>query len=121
METRVARLGLPLEQSVPCGPINNELVSNALKHGFPEDRRGTVRVEVTRAAERDLVVQVCDDGVGLPAGFEATQVATLGLRLVANPAGQLRGRLAPPARPGPAAASCVVSPLPASDGSEEHA
>ena len=35
MEYRVFQISLPMEQALPCGLIVNELVSNALKHGFP--------------------------------------------------------------------------------------
>ena len=38
IDNHIARLDLPLEQAVPCGLIINELVSNALKHGFPGER-----------------------------------------------------------------------------------
>jgi two-component sensor histidine kinase len=44
LENRIARIGLPLEYSVPCGLIVNELLSNALKHGFPGERTGRIVV-----------------------------------------------------------------------------
>jgi PAS domain S-box-containing protein len=121
VETVVAPLELPLDQAVPCGLIINELVSNALKHGFPGDRSGSVRVEVTAAAPPEVVVRVSDDGVGLPPEFAAAEATTLGLRLVANLAGQLRGRLVTEARPGPGAAFRVEFPLPVQKKPEEQA
>jgi len=79
VETQVAQLGLTLEQAMPCGLIISELVSNSLKHGFPEDRRGRVFVELQPADGKDLVLCVRDDGIGLPPGFDLTGTTTLGL------------------------------------------
>jgi two-component sensor histidine kinase len=92
LERRVASIGLSLEQSVPCGLIINELVSNVLKHAFPGDRAGTITVEM-RVDERGwCILRVHDDGVGLPAGFDAAATTSLGLRLVQKLTRQLGGR-----------------------------
>jgi PAS domain S-box-containing protein len=91
---RVAAMSLAMEQAVPCGLIINELLSNALKHGFPEGRCGTVMVEFGPDDGQQLILRVKDDGVGLPAGFAATECTTLGLLVVRNLAGQLGGSLA---------------------------
>ncbi len=93
VESHVASLGLALEQAVPCGLIISELVSNALKHGFPEDRCGRVVVELQPDDAQQLVLCVSDDGVGLPSGLEPAETSTLGLKLASNLAGQLGGQL----------------------------
>ncbi len=77
-------------------------------------------MEVTPVSERDIVVCVRDDGVGLPQNFEVTQAATLGLRLVANLAGQLRGRLTLGDGSRPRAVFRVAFPLPAQERPEEQ-
>jgi len=92
LERRVANITISLEQSVPCGLIINELVSNALKHAFPGDRTGTIAVEMRLDDERWCILRVVDDGVGLPAGFDAAASTTLGLRLVQKLTRQLGGR-----------------------------
>jgi len=92
LERRVASIGLSLEKSVPCGLIINELVSNALKHAFPGDGAGTIAVEMRVDEGGWCILRVCDDGVGLPAGFDAVTSPTLGLRLVQKLARQLGGR-----------------------------
>jgi two-component sensor histidine kinase len=92
LERRIASIGLSLERSVPCGLIINELVSNALKHAFPGGRAGKIVVEMSFADGDLVVLGVRDDGVGLPAGFDAATSPTLGLRLVQKLAQQLGGR-----------------------------
>ena len=55
---------LRTEQAVPLGLIVNELVTNALKHAFPDDRSGTIGISLKRGSSLDLVVE--DNGVGCP-------------------------------------------------------
>ena len=56
---------LPFGQASAIALIINELVTNALKHAFPDDMTGTIRVEFRRE-EADYVLVVADDGVGIP-------------------------------------------------------
>jgi len=71
-----------------------ELLSNALKHAFPEERAGEVRVELEPSEGGALWrLVVADDGVGLPAEFDLKQLHSLGLRLVPGLATQMGGQL----------------------------
>jgi two-component sensor histidine kinase len=97
----VEDLALDLDSSVPCGLIITELLSNALKHAFPDSRRGTVTVALHRdPASAMLALTVSDDGVGLPTGVEVRSAATLGLRIVSMLVDQLKGTLTQGAGPG---------------------
>jgi two-component sensor histidine kinase len=55
---------LRTEQAVPLGLIANELVTNALKHAFPDDRSGTIKVVLRASSPVSFVVE--DNGVGCP-------------------------------------------------------
>jgi|GEM_PF-1779913 len=94
----VGRVELPLEKSVPCGLIINELVSNALKHAFPDERPGVIIVAVQQAAGTGapgrMLLRVSDDGAGLPPGIDLRQASSLGMQLVAALAVQLGGTMA---------------------------
>lgn len=83
-----------MDQALPCGLLVNELISNCLKHGFPDGRSGEVRVEL-RALDggRQIRLQVSDTGVGLPADFESRRGNSLGLQLVDDLTRQLGGTL----------------------------
>jgi PAS domain S-box-containing protein len=89
----VASVGLGLDQAVPCGLLLTELVSNALKHAFPDGREGTLSVEVRKLDERQVALRISDDGVGLPPDFEARRQGSLGLQLVADLSRQIGGAL----------------------------
>jgi len=79
---RVGSFGkLPAELATPLVMVLTELVGNAVEHGFPDDRSGSVRVTGNRA-RGVLTVQVVDDGAGLPAGFSLDGSDRLGLQIV---------------------------------------
>ena len=88
-------------QAIPCGLIVNELLTNSLKHGFPEGKSGTVSLVLREEADEQVCLEVSDDGVGLPADFEARRASSLGIQLLSDLARQLGGRL--DVGPGPAA------------------
>lgn len=82
---------LPLDAAIPCGLVINELVINAFKHAFPEDRAGSVVVHARRENAR-VTLEVRDDGVGFPEG-EGRKPGHIGLELLHALARQLRGEL----------------------------
>jgi PAS domain S-box-containing protein len=84
---------LSIEVAVPCGLIVNELLSNALKHAFPENRRGEIQVRLDARPDDWTCVSIRDDGVGLPAGFDLNRTGTLGLQLVHALVQQIDGQI----------------------------
>lgn len=86
-------IALNLDTAIPCGLIVNELVSNALKHGFAEGQPGEVCVELRTQADDRFCLTVTDSGRGMPADFNVSQTTSLGLRLVHMLSGQLHGTL----------------------------
>jgi PAS domain S-box-containing protein len=75
-------VSLALAQAIPCGLILNELVTNVLKHAFPDGRAGEIFVTLTCDKSGAVRLSVADNGVGLPAGFDWRKSPSLGLRIV---------------------------------------
>jgi len=93
IDTRVNVDGLKLDidRAIPCGLIINELVSNCVKHAFPDRRRGRIDVNMKELAGGGYELVVADDGVG---GVEETwKCETLGMRLIRSLITQLRGSI----------------------------
>jgi two-component sensor histidine kinase len=91
---------LPAEIATPLVMVLNELLVNAVGHGFDEGGGGEVMVTVRRRG-RELHVRVTDTGKGLPDDFELDASDRLGLQIVRTlVAGELRGTIA--IHPGPA-------------------
>jgi PAS domain S-box-containing protein len=86
---RLEDVELHPERAVPCGLVLSELVTNALKHAFPGQRRGQLTVELERLPRARLKLTVKDDGVGLGRDFPIRGGTSLGLDLVAIFAKQL--------------------------------
>ncbi|HMK54627.1 MAG TPA: PAS domain S-box protein [Methanobacteriaceae archaeon] len=92
MNMDVGDVMLDINIAIPLGLIFNELLSNSLKHAFPNNRAGNVTVYFHKdGAKYQFMVK--DDGVGLPAGFNMEESDTLGLRLVSSLIGQIDGDL----------------------------
>ncbi|QEL20454.1 PAS domain S-box protein [Limnoglobus roseus] len=81
---------LTVEQSIPCGLILNEVLSNCLKHAFRDRNRGRVALSISAAAGV-CVIRVSDDGVGAPGDMDSRLGKSLGVRLVRILARQLAG------------------------------
>jgi two-component system, sensor histidine kinase PdtaS len=84
---------LNLEAAVPYGLIANELLTNTLRHAFPDERAGEIRITLRSRPENHVYLSVQDDGVGLPAGFDWSNATSLGFRLVRMLADQLKAKL----------------------------
>jgi two-component sensor histidine kinase len=96
VEVDADRVEIRSQMATRIGLIVNELVTNALKHAFPDERGGTVYVRMRRQGE-ELTLTVEDDGRGCP----DAPAEGLGSRLVGLLVQQLRGRMTrEPAKPG---------------------
>jgi two-component sensor histidine kinase len=101
-------LYLPIDQAIPCGLIVNELVTNCLKHAFPDGRTGTVNISLDDFGNGRRRLCVTDDGVGISAGDESDRPDAMGLRLVRDLARQLEGAVSIEA--GQGTRVCIVFP-----------
>jgi len=86
-------LALDVNVGIPCGLIVNELVSNCLKHAFPDGRTGRITLGLTKNSEGKNVLFVADNGTGFPAAIDFRNTASLGLQLVNVLTGQVHGTL----------------------------
>lgn len=88
-----ASVPVSLDTAVNCGLIVNELVTNSMKHAFPGGGAGEIRIELKKEAEGSIDLELSDDGIGMPQGFDVERDGHLGLRLVNSIArGKLQAR-----------------------------
>jgi two-component sensor histidine kinase len=88
LEVRADQVAVDLDTAVTLGLIANELLLNALKHGFGGRSAGKLMVELHAGNRNQLIVR--DDGSGLPPGFDASTNAGLGFELVLGMTRQIR-------------------------------
>jgi PAS domain S-box-containing protein len=91
LETHAESLKVSLDLAIPCGLILNELISNALKHAFPDGRSGVIALTLRAEKNGDCVLQVTDNGAGLPDHLYPDAHRSLGLRLIRSLVRQIRG------------------------------
>lgn len=92
LRTELMPLMLDLDRAIPCGLVLNELIGNALKHGYPDGGGGTIRIRLDQ--EGDTVrIELSDDGAGFPADYNELRDRGLGMELVELLIGQLDGRV----------------------------
>ena len=91
LRVEVQDVMLGIDQAIPCGLIVNELVSNALKHGFVDGDDGTVAVRFESVEGGRVALHVEDDGVGIAESIDVQTTESLGLNLVSILVSQLNG------------------------------
>ncbi len=104
---------LNVDTAIPLGIIINELVSNSLKHAFPGQRKGEIRMRLNKTVKNEIMfdrakdkgfknkafesqgiyVAVSDNGIGISESVDVENPDTLGLQLVSTLVNQLDGDL----------------------------
>lgn len=82
---------VPADVSISLGLIVTELVINALKHAFSDDRNGTIEINYLSSG-KDWTLSISDDGIGMPIGNDAPK-AGLGTGIVEALVKNLEGEL----------------------------
>jgi len=83
------KIYVDITQGIPCSLILNELVSNAVKHAFPGNKKGVIAIELRKAKGDKVSLSVKDNGVGLPEEIDFCKPNTLGLQLINDLSEQL--------------------------------
>jgi two-component sensor histidine kinase/PAS domain-containing protein len=108
---------LPTRQATACALVINELLQNAVEHGYKRKTGGTISVILEDAGDQ-LSITINDDGRGLPAGFNLEEADSLGLQIVqALVSGDLRGHFE--LRGGDGVSAIVTFPKATLGGEEE--
>ncbi len=92
----VENVSLDIDRVIPCALIINELVSNSLKHAFPDSWKraggtGEIRIGLRPGIPDQFILTVGDNGIGLPTGMRIQDCESLGLKLVSVLAKQIKG------------------------------
>lgn len=94
LEFDLAKISLLLDYAIPCGLIINELLSNSLKHAFPDNKEGLISIKLRQSDEGVIKVSYSDNGVGVPADFNFKEQESLGLQsIISIGEHQLQGKV----------------------------
>ncbi len=84
-------VSLDAAQLLPLAVILNEAVTNAIKHAFPGNRMGYIKVSLLQLPTGDVYLRVKDNGIGLPKNFRHDGERSLGFTLITGLVRQLDG------------------------------
>jgi PAS domain S-box-containing protein len=84
---------LDIQTAIPCGLILNELVTNSLKHAFPEGSGGEIIVEMHPLEQHAVQIVVKDNGRGMPKDLDIKRPIGMGLQIVNMLVNQLEGSI----------------------------
>jgi PAS domain S-box-containing protein len=114
LDFTMGKIMVDINTAVPLGLLMNELISNALKHAFPNGREGTL--SISGGYEGDLITLVVrDDGIGIPTELDWKNTTSLGMRLVTSLIDQVDGTVTLDRNQG-TAFTITVRRKPASEG-----
>ncbi|WP_170069473.1 tetratricopeptide repeat-containing sensor histidine kinase [Spirosoma pollinicola] len=84
---------LDVSQAIPLGLIINEAITNAFKYAFPHEQSGNIYASLAKAETGRYLLQVKDDGVGLPSGVDLKQSNSMGANIMRGLSQQLGSSL----------------------------
>jgi two-component sensor histidine kinase len=111
LKSDIPSLMLDVNTAIPCGLIVNELVTNAVKHGFPETKSGPkpsrpakkrIWIRMSQLKNGFLKLTVKDNGIGIPVHFNIRKTESLGMKIVTALVDQMVGKITLDGRKGTA-------------------
>ncbi|NMO09546.1 hypothetical protein HG719_06835 [Methanobacterium subterraneum] len=90
LDIDVEDVKIDINTVVPLGLIVNELVTNCMKHAFPDGETGYIKLELYQKSQK-IVLKVIDNGIGFPEDLDYKKTSSLGLQLVNNLTKQIDG------------------------------
>ena len=81
---------LDVSQAIPGSIILNEAITNTIKYAFPANSTGEVNVSM-KYADGLVDLQITDNGVSFPGGFDFKKANSLGMNLMKGLINQLKG------------------------------
>lgn len=96
LKLELENIFLDMDTAIPLGIIVNELISNSLKHAFPDGKNGEIQIKLCReenAEKPRIILIVSDNGKGLPKTVDFRNTSSLGFQLVTTLVEQIEGSI----------------------------
>jgi len=77
--TKMEDINVLVDTVAPLGLVFYELTSNAVKYAFPNQESGEIKVNLYLTPKNEIVLEVSDNGIGLPREFDIKKIIGLGL------------------------------------------
>ena len=90
MVADIQDISIDVNTAIPVGLIVNELVSNAIKHAFPEGRKGQITITLFSEDSRSILT-ISDNGIGFSPHVDFRNMESIGFSLLAQLVEQING------------------------------
>ncbi len=84
---------LDISQAIPIGLILNETITNAIKYAFSPGTDGVVSIGMLNNDDNNIILEIKDNGIGLPHDFTIADSNSMGMRLIKGLVKQVGGKL----------------------------
>jgi two-component sensor histidine kinase len=84
---------LGIETAIPCGMLVNEIITNSVKHAFPNNEKGEIKISFRKEDGNNYGLTVGDNGIGMSGKINIAEAKTLGLQLIETLARQIDAKL----------------------------
>jgi PAS domain S-box-containing protein len=97
LDINVDEINIDIDKTISLGLAINEIVSNSLKHAFPPESEAgdfmpQIHLDMKKSGE-NVILDISDNGKGIPESFDFRSAQTLGLQLVNALVKQLDGEI----------------------------
>ena len=81
MTLKARGITMSIDNAVPCGLLVNEILTNSLKHAFPDNRKGEIIINLKMIGD-EYVLEMGDSGIGISEDIDFKEEKTLGVQLI---------------------------------------
>jgi two-component sensor histidine kinase len=92
LKTDFEPMDVSIETALPIGLITNELLTNSIKYAFPSVPKGMINIRLMKA-DNQIILELSDNGIGLPEGFQMEEQKTMGMFIVRLLVEQINGEI----------------------------
>ena len=89
----VDEVNLDIDNLLPCGLLMNEILTNSFKHAFDRHNNPEINITMKKVEDGNVSLSISDNGIGLPEGFDISNPAGLGHKLVKPLIEQIEGTI----------------------------
>lgn len=93
ISTDIDDIFLGIQDAVSCGLLITEIISNALRHAFPDGRTGEIIIQFKESHQGIYSILIRDNGIGFPEDLDINSATTLGMILINELIKQIKGNL----------------------------
>jgi len=82
LDLQIEDQNILLDTAIPFGLLINELLTNSIRHAFPDNRKGIITLHLSTNHSNTFTVVYSDDGIGVPDSFDFRNQNSLGMKLI---------------------------------------